>query len=356
MRPFFKKEDIFKFNPNIPEVHAPTITETNNGDLLAAWFGGSKEGASDVAIYSSRFNLDDEKWSDPKILADIPKRSDQNPVLFTHGDTIWLFFSSLEGGGSTSIIMYKKSLDDGFTWSEEKIFRKRMGLWVRNRPIILNNGDFLLPIYDRRAMPNCCYVMISEDDGETWETYGPITSITGCAQGNVVQLSDGTLMMYMRTRSHPLHQFLHGPQRLTKIEISPGQFIIKRESPSIGGFIWESRSNDNGRTWNQSSETTIPNPNSGISLIKLRDGNLVLAFNDTHVGRSPLNVALSTDEGKTWMYKKVLENGEGEFSYPQLIQSSDGLIHVVYTYRRLTIRHAVFNEEWLKEKEQSLAD
>lgn len=348
MDTIFKKEDIFKFNPNVPEVHAPTITETRNGYLLAAWFGGSKEGASDVAIYASRYSLEKDMWSEPRVLVDLPGKSDQNPVLFTNKDAVWLFFTSLEGNSSNSIIMCKKSFDYGFSWAKEEIFRKRMGLWVRNRPVILDNGNIALPIYDRGISPNCCYVMISEDGGETWETYGPITSITGCAQGNIVQLSGGTLLMYMRTRSHPLHQFL-SVTRVSKIEVSHGQFITRKENLSIGGFIWESQSSDRGRTWSPPVETNIPNPNSGISLIRLRNGNLVLAFNNTHVGRTPLNIALSTDEGKTWFYKRILEKGEGEYSYPQLIQTSDGLIHVVYTYRRITIRHAVFNEDWLKE-------
>ena len=76
---------------------------------------------------------------------------------------------------------------------------------------------------------------------------------------------------------------------------------------------------------------------------------MVLVFNDTHIGRSPLNVALSADEGETWPFRKTLESGEEKYSYPQLTQTSDGLIHIVYTNRKMTIKHAVFNEEWIKE-------
>ena len=349
----FKKERIFKFNPEIPENHASTIAEMPNGDLLVAWFGGSEEGNKDLAIYSSRLPKGTNEWTKPEIIADTKKQPDQNPLLFVDRKrAVWLFYVTFGIRGFTkgqykSIIMYKKSFDNGFSWTEPEKLRPREGLWVRNVPIILKNNDIVLPFYDNKTRPNCCYVMISEDDGETWETYGPITTVTGCAQGNVVQLSDGSLLMYMRTRSHPLHQFISMPQ-YNKIEYSPGRYVLKRESFAVGGYVWMSTSNDEGRTWSSPVETSLRNPNSGISLIRLNNGNLVLAFNDTHIGRSPLNIALSTDEGKTWSYRKTLESGEGEYSYPQLMQTSDGLIHVVYTNRRMTIKHAVFNEEWIK--------
>lgn len=349
MKAMFKVEEIFKFNPRLPENHAPTIAEMPNGDILVAWFGGSEEGAKDLAIYSSRLYKGEKNWTKPEIIADTEGQADQNPVLFVHKGVVWLFYVTFRVKSNESEIMYKTSFDNGFSWSWPRRLRPRKGLWVRNVPITLSNNDIVLPIYDNATIPNCCYVMISEDNGETWETYGPIKTVTGCAQGNVVQLSNGSLLMYMRTRSHPLHPFLSMP-KISEIEYSPGHFVQKRESFTVGGYIWMSMSHDNGRSWETPVETHLRNPNSGISLIKLKDGNLVLAFNDTHIGRSPLNIALSTDEGKTWPYCKILEKGEGEYSYPQLLQISDGLIHVVYTNRRMTIKHAVFNEEWIKEE------
>jgi len=153
----------------------------------------------------------------------------------------------------------------------------------------------------------------------------------------------------MRCRSHPLHPLLGMPRNIV-IQFSPTQAIEKRESLTVGGYIWKSTSLDGGRTWSPAVETPLRNPNSSISLLRLRSGSLVLAFNDTHIGRTPLNLALSCDEGKSWPFHRVLEKGEGEYSYPQLMQTQDGLVHIVYTNRRISIRHAVFNEEWIREK------
>lgn len=86
--------------------------------------------------------------------------------------------------------------------------------------------------------------------------------------------------------------------------------------------------------------TGLPNPNSGIDAVMLRDGRALLVYNHTPRGRSPLNVALSSD-GKTWKSALVLENLPGEYSYPAVIQSRDGLVHITYTWHREKIRHVI---------------
>jgi len=347
MDKIFGSELIFELG-RFSNCHAPTIAEMPDGSLLVAWFAGSHEGAPDVAIYASRFL--DGKWSEPFILADIPGNSDQNPVLFVDPKGIvWLWY--VTRGETGDVIMYKKSYDGGYTWTKDKIFHPKKKLWVRNNPIVLDNGDIVLPVYEK-VKPHRCHVMISEDGGETWEIYGPITCVTGCAQGNVVQLSDGSLLMYMRTRSHPLHTYLKATVRITVLE-PPDKIVEKKQTLKVGGFIWKATSKDRGRTWSEAVETQFPNPNSGISMIKLRNGHLTLTYNHTHIGRTPLNVALSTDDGNTWLYMRVLDDvwPHGQVSYPQMLQTSDGLIHVVYTYLRKSIKHCYFNEEWLMEEE-----
>ena len=162
-------------------------------------------------------------------------------------------------------------------------------------------------------------VMISEDGGETWRKYGGICAPQGVIQPTVVRLSNGSLLMYMRTGGR-------------------------------GGYIWKSVSLDNGRTWSSAMATSLRNPNSAVELVKLASGNIALAFNDTTRGRTPLNIALSLDEGATWPFNGALETGEGEFSYPAMIQDADGYIHIVYTNRRVNIRHVKTNEAWIKER------
>lgn len=118
-----------------------------------------------------------------------------------HKGVVWPFYVTFRVKSNESEITYKISFDNGFSWSQPRRLRPRKGLWVRNVLITLSNNDIVLPIYDNATIPNCCYVMVSEDNGETWEIYGPITTVTGCAQGNVVQLSNGSLLMYEDEKS-----------------------------------------------------------------------------------------------------------------------------------------------------------
>jgi len=195
---------------------------------------------------------------------------------------------------------------------------------TRNKPITLANGDILLPLYDEREW--ACLFAYSSDGEKSWGFSAPIRSQPGNIQPAAVQLPDGSLLALMRTGGK-------------------------------GGYIWRSHSFDAGRTWTPPRPTELPNPNSGIDLIRLpapdqaqvANGHLALAFNNTPRGRPPLNVALSLDEGQTWPHIRAPETGPGEFSYPALLQTQDGLIHVTYTYRRETIAHTLFDEEWLQE-------
>jgi len=329
--PSFSIKEIFDRISGRPFNHAPTLVELPGRDLLAAWYGGSYEGARDVVVLSSRFERISNAWKEPSVLVDTPDRSDGNPVLFVDRyENVWLFYVTMEGNWWDScVIKYVKSEDGGFTWSSPTILRSEWGWMTRNKPLTLRNGYILLPIYDEDRWRSM--VMISEDDGETWTRYGDIKTDQGVIQPTVVQLRDGSLLMYMRTGGK-------------------------------GGYIWKSASTDNGRTWTAACKTQLRNPNSSIEMVKTSDRNIVLAFNDSSAGRSPLNVALSTNDGCTWPFKKSLEIGQGEFSYPSVIQSRDGNIHVVYTHRRgeigqfdrrfhahrANIKHVTLNEAWIK--------
>lgn len=185
---------------------------------------------------------------------------------------------------------------------------------TKNKPIVLSNGDILLPIYDERDWSSL--MMISSDEGKTWKMYGKISTYTGNIQPAVVELPDKRLLAYMRTG---------GP----------------------GGYIWKSYSMNFGRNWSKAELTSFRNPNSGIDLIKLKSGRLLLAFNDSKNRRTPLNIAMTKDEYESWSYMKIIESSEGEYSYPSLLQTSDNKIHLVYTNRRINIKHAVFDEEWI---------
>jgi predicted neuraminidase len=148
-------------------------------------------------------------------------------------------------------------------------------------------------------------------DLKDWDFTGYITTPKGCIQPAVVEIEGGHLLCFLRTRD---------------------------------GFIYRTESYDYGRDWSIPEPTTLKNPNSGIDLIRLRDGRLVVVFNDSFDKRTPLSIGISGDDGKNW---KVwdLEKEEGEYSYPSIIQSRNGLIHLVYTYRRETIKHIILSAE-----------
>ena len=314
-KPHFKSTLIFDKVEGYPSCHAATIVELPNGDLLVAWYAGEEEGAKDVAILSSRRQRGSEKWGAPKVLVDMPNKPEGNPVLWCDPKgTVWLFYVTMQGDGWTTCnIKYVMSKDNGETWSEPLFLREELGWMTGTKPLVLKNGEVLLPLYDEVNVSSV--FMISGDGGKSWLKTGPIKSNPGNIQPSVVQLKDGSLLCYMRTW--------------------------------VAGKMWQSSSRDNGRTWSKATQHDLPNSGSRLDMVKLDTGDLVLIFNNTPRGRTPLSAALSADEGKTWPFIKDLETERGEFSYPAVIQTRDNLIHVVYTYRRTHIKHAEFNTLWL---------
>lgn len=311
----YRAEKICEPMPNFRSCHASTITELPNGDLRAAWYAGSREGAKDVAIFTSRSLLGSDRWMYPKMVVNTPNCSEGNPVLFVdaNGQT-WLFYVTMYGDGWTRCkVYYLKSNTMGKRWDERNVLREELGWMTRNKPLYLSNGDILLPVYDERSWSSM--VMISGDGGETWNTYGNLSSPKGVIQPTVVQRGDGSLLMLMRSRD---------------------------------GEIWRSTSDDSGRSWEAAQPTELPNPNCSVDMVRLHSGNIALVYNDTQHGRTPLTVALSTDEGETWGYKRDLETERAEYSYPAVIQTRDGGIHITYTYRRVSIMHVEIDEAWIR--------
>ncbi|MCX7642546.1 MAG: exo-alpha-sialidase [Armatimonadetes bacterium] len=310
------KQDIFDPMPSHPMAHASTLTELPSGDLLCAFYAGSYETSPDQAIFIVRAQKRGNgkwTWSEPKKLIDTPQKADGNPVLFTSPDgVVWLFFVTLQGTGWTSSLLFAaKSLDEGKTWSEPQLLSAVQGTMPRTKPLVLQDGAWLLPLYDElRWRP---IFWRSEDKGKTWREFAVQTRFR-LIQPAVVELSDGKLLAYCR---------------------------------SSAGRIFRLVSEDGGQRWTQPEPINLPNPNSAIDLARLPDSGLVLAFNDSVDKRTPLSVAFSPDESEQWVFIRDLEVGEGEFSYPCLLVASDGSIHCVYTYRRKTIRHAVVDKEWL---------
>jgi predicted neuraminidase len=313
-KPFYQAQLIFKPNQKFPRCHSSSISGLPDGSLLAVWWNGSQEGGKDLVIRFSRRPPGEGVWTPPIIVGDSPGLTEGNPV-FVHppGREVWLLYRS---GLPWVKLMRTTSSNMGVTWSEPEIFLNEPGWSLRNRSINLTNGDIIIPIMRREVSAFLC----SSDGGANWEKSEPITSEPRNNEPGLFQRSDGSLLTFMRHYNRELDR----------------------------RFLWRSESFDRGRTWSQATPTTIPNPSSAIELLKLKNGHVLLAFNDSREKRTPLCLALSLDDGQSWSSKRVLEDAPGRFSYPSMFQSGDGRIHLSYTFRRKSVKHVEVNEAWVR--------
>jgi predicted neuraminidase len=288
--------------------HASTIVETAPGELLAAWFGGSAEGRPDVGIWGAR--RAQGKWSAPVELAREPGIASYNPVLFHSADgLLWLYYkfgpSPSQWTGAR-----RSSRDGGRTWSA--VDHLPAGLYgpIKNKPLLLEDGTLVAgsSVESYRAWTS--WVERSVDQGRTWTRHGPVV---------YPGVEDGTIQ--------PAVVALGG-KRLR---------LFVRSTERIGAICYAD-SEDAGLTWSELKRTPLENPNSGIDAARLRDGRIVIVYNPSRSDRTPLSLAVSRD-GLKWRRALDLETGAGEYSYPAIIQASDGSLHVTYTWKRQRIRH-----------------
>lgn len=305
-----------------------SIEQLASGDLYIAYYGGDGEYAEETAVYGMRKKQGESKWSSPKIIADTPFYSDGNAVVWQAPDgLVWLFYVCRFGDTwSTSRIKAKLSRDDGQTWSDSFMVAMEEGMMVRSRPLLLANGDYLLPIYhetghDTESVgPDSTSLFLRFDPKKKkWSESARIRSPKGNIQPSVVQLTGDTLVAYCRRG---------------------GGY-----GPTTEGYIIRAESGDGGKTWSEGRDTKFPNPNAAVDLLKLQNGHLLLVYNDSMLDRTPLSVAISTDADKTYPFRRDIALGNHDYAYPYAIQVRDGKIHLVYTSdARSVINHAVFDE------------
>lgn len=303
-------------NPTFPSSHASTIVETPNG-LVAAWFGGTKEKHRDVGIWVSRHV--DGKWTAPVEVANGTEKQKQdfpcwNPVLFMPKSGPLMLFYKVGPDPDAWWGMLMTSTDSGATWSETEFLPEGILGPIKNKPIQLPNGDILSGTSTEHDGWRVHFER-STDMGKTWTATGPLNDGTqlGAIQPSILTHKNGRLQALGRTRQKQVFQ------------------------------IW---SEDEGKTWGEMSLLILPNPNAGTDAVTLSDGRHLLVYNHTPDDRSPLNIAVSLD-GQKWQAALVLENTEGEFSYPAVIQTSDGKVHVTYTWKRDRIKHVVIDPQKL---------
>lgn len=322
------------FGPEVPTgpyKHPASMTELKNGDLYLVYYGGAGEYAIETGVFGSRLKRGETKWSDPKPIARDPFRSVGNGVIWEAPDgLVWLFYVVRFGETwSTSRVQVKVSRDGALTWSDASVLSLDEGTMVRNRPIVLKNGDYLLPVYretghdpEKVGAESTSLFLRYEPSKRLWTRTGPIRSAKGNIQPAVVELDDNHLIAYCRRG---------------------GDY-----DPKTIGYIVRAESRDGGLTWSEGKDSAFPNPNAAVEFLKLQSGRLLLIFNDSMARRTPLTAALSTDQDRTWTSRRNIREGEGDFGYPSAFQARDGRIHVVYTSdRRTVVNHATFDEDWV---------
>jgi predicted neuraminidase len=304
-------------NKPTPECHASTIEATAD-HLVAAWFGGTEEKDPDVGIWVSLYEND--TWSPAievanGVVSSTERYPTWNPVLYQPEEGPLMLFYKMGPSPDTWWGMQITSEDQGRTWAAPERLPDGILGPIKNKPVHLSDGSILSPSSTEHDGWRV-HLERSVDEGKSWQFIGPLDEEEG------FEAIQPTVL-------------IHGPEQL--------QILCR----SRAGVVAQSWSTDNGLTWTPLAATNLPNPNSGIDGVTLNDGRHLLVYN--HVGkeegkwggpRSPLNVAVS-DDGENWQQVLVLEDQPGEYSYPAVIQAPDGMVHITYTYQRLSIKHVI---------------
>jgi predicted neuraminidase len=350
--------------------HAAFLHPLPGGDLGCVWFGGTQEGVPDISVHFSRLAPGAARWSEPVRLSDDPARSEQNPLLFTAPDgKLWLLWTAqVSGYQDTAIIRRRISTDGGRSWGPIETMLDRPGVFIRQPIVVAANGDWLLPAWLCPTPPagawrgddDTSLVLVSSDAGATWAAHD-VPGSTGCVHMNILDLRDGTMLALYRSR--------------------------------WADHVYASRST-NGRDWSAPEPAGLPNNNSSIQAVRLANGHVALAYNHSSaeqatsrrlslyddIGgelpaealagartafwgapRAPMTIAISEDGGRTWPHRRDVEVGDGycltnnsrerlnrEFSYPSILQTSDGALHLAFTYFRQAIKYVRVSEDWVK--------
>lgn len=342
--------------PNQPfaSCHASDLLELPNGDLLCCWFAGSDEGNADISIALSRLNAGESRWTDPVIISDDPERSEQNPSLFlAPSGEIWAMYTAQIARTPkdrpnfnlqyTAEIRCKKSTDNGFTWGPTETMFSSPGSFCRQKIQVLASGRWVFGNWicfpdESRNGSDISVVHLSDDQGKTWRTV-EIPESAGRVHANLLETQPGKLIALFRSR--------------------------------FADNIYLAKSQDNGETWSVPVRTVLPNNNSSISAIKLQSGAIAMVYNpvryndDTSVTvwpnqRCPVEIAITEDQGETWPFRRIVEQGEGftgpwndinnrRYEYPVMMQGADGKIHVAYTWgTRKYIKYVCVDESWIR--------
>jgi predicted neuraminidase len=301
----------------------PTIERAPNGRLWAAWYAGPVQEDRYNYVVAATSADDGRTWSDLEFVIDPdgfgPVRASDPCLWLDPGGRLWLFwFQNPDKDVADPKLFAVTTENPGDAdprWSAPHYVADGIAL---NKPVVLANGDWLLPAAIWRREQSC-RVLASTDRGATWQLRGtagiPRVEDRQCDEPMIVERRDGSLWMLVRTN--------YG--------------------------IGESVSTDAGRTWTPVAPTTLPHTATRFHLRRLASGRLLLVkhgpLSGQPVGRRQLQAYLSDDDGKSWQGGLTLD--ERACSYPDSTQAPDGTIRVIYDHDRMDagqVLLAKFNE------------
>lgn len=359
------RSEAFLASPTVQN-HAANLTLLPDGTIACVWFGGTMEGMGDISIYMSRLAPGSDVWSVPEKMSDDAQKSEQNPLLFNAPDgKVWLLFTSQTSGNQDGAVVKRRiSEDGGKTFGKVSVLCDTPGTFVRQPVIVNGRGEWLLPVFRCIGLPGTRWsgdvdtaaVLISTDAGASWTMHDVADSI-GAVHMNIVPLGGDEMVALYRNR--------------------------------FSEQVLRSRSSDGGRSWSAPEPTDLPNNNSSVQAVRTGDGRIAIVYNHANasmsddrrlslydeiegdeaettsagaepagrkavwgVPRAPLSLAFSSDGGESFPERIDLETGDGfcltnnskdglnrEFSYPSILATPDGVIHVAFTYFRRAIKY-----------------
>lgn len=317
----------------VPAVHGANLIETLDGGLLATWFGGSREGGRDVVLWAATLPPGSSNWSTPhRIIGPSETRTALGRYIKTVGNsvlargeqnTLWLFYVSVSvGGWAMSSLNAVLSHDEGKTWDAPRrlITSPFLNVSTLNKTaaIHFSDGSIGLPVY-HELIGKFSQLLLLDQTGRVLDK---------------IRMTSGRLSI------QPMVIALDSQQAIS----------LMRDSGPKPGRVRVSRSKDAGQHWSTEARLHLANADSAVTGLRRPDGSLLLVYNDTESGRSSLALAVSRDQGQNWNTVKHLEqspDSTSEFSYPYLIRTGNGTMHLLYTWNRTRIRHISFNDNWV---------
>lgn len=305
----------------------PGIERTPRGRLWATWYsGGETEGPDNYVLLVSSED-DGETWSQPVLAIDPPGQVRAfDPCLWMDPlGRLWLFWAqcdyvpggslpTFDGRGGVWAVVTETPDAAEPRWSKPR--RLCDGIMM-NKPAVLSNGEWLLPVaiwkgadtdsYPVPAEERLAFIVASVDAGDSWQRRGGVDMPHRTFDEHmIVEKQDGALWM-----------------------------LVRRDDG-----IGESFSGDGGLTWSPGDKTALTQPDSRFFIQRLQSGNLLLVKHhhyrpreDGGDGRSHLTAVLSFDDGDTWPAELLLDRRDN-ISYPDGVQATDGRIFVIYDRER----------------------